>query len=377
MDDDKAYSIACPAKEGVPKRKIKKTHMKQILLIEDNQVLRENTAELLELANYKMLVAANGKVGVDLALKHKPDLIICDIMMPELDGYGVLHMLSRNNETSSIPFIFLTAKTEKAELRKGMEMGADDFITKPFDDVELLKVIEIRLKKADVLKTHFSQDITDVNALIKNVAASAEIKLTSDERVISIYKKKQLVYSEGKRPVAIYHIVSGKIKTFKVNEFGKELITGIYTDGDFIGYTTVLEETAYTDTAEVLDDAELMIIPTVDFLQLIYNNPLVSKQFIKLLAKNVLENEEKLLTIAYQSLRKKVAMGLIEVFDKFKTEQCSNPEIIISRQDLSHIVGVATESLVRTLSDFKAEKLVDLEAGKIIILEEKKLRNLL
>jgi CRP/FNR family cyclic AMP-dependent transcriptional regulator len=377
MDDDKAYSISCPAKEGLPKRKIKKTHMKQILLIEDNQVLRENTAELLELANYKMLVAANGKVGVDLALKHKPDLIICDIMMPELDGYGVLHMLSRNNETSSIPFIFLTAKTEKAELRKGMEMGADDFITKPFDDVELLKVIEIRLKKADALKTHFSQDITDVNALIKNVAASAEIKLTSDERAISIYKKKQLVYSEDKRPVAIYYIVSGKIKTFKVNEFGKELITGIYTDGDFIGYTTVLEETAYTDTAEVLDDAELMIIPTVDFLQLIYNNPLVSKQFIKLLAKNVLENEEKLLTIAYQSLRKKVAMGLIEVFDKFKTEQCSNPEIIISRQDLSHIVGVATESLVRTLSDFKAEKLVDLEAGKIIILEEKKLRNLL
>jgi CRP/FNR family cyclic AMP-dependent transcriptional regulator len=377
MDHYKAYSIACPAKEGLPKRKIKKTHMKQILLIEDNQVVRENTAELLELANYKMLVAANGKVGVDLALKHKPDLIICDIMMPELDGYGVLHMLSRNNETSSIPFIFLTAKTEKAELRKGMEMGADDFITKPFDDVELLKVIEIRLKKADVLKTHFSQDITDVNALIKNVAASAEIKLTSDERVISIYKKKQLVYSEGKRPVAIYHIVTGKIKTFKVNEFGKELITGIYTDGDFIGYTTVLEETAYTDTAEVLDDAELMIIPTVDFLQLIYNNPQVSKQFIKLLTKNVLENEEKLLTIAYQSLRKKVAMGLIEVFDKFKTKLCTNPEIIISRQDLSHIVGVANESLVRTLSDFKAERLVDLEAGKIIILEEKKMRNLL
>jgi CRP/FNR family cyclic AMP-dependent transcriptional regulator len=243
--------------------------------------------------------------------------------------------------------------------------------------VELLKVIEIRLKKADVLKTHFSQDITDVNALIKNVAASAEIKLTSDERVISIYKKKQLVYSEGKRPVAIYHIVTGKIKTFKVNEFGKELITGIYTDGDFIGYTTVLEETAYTDTAEVLDDAELMIIPTVDFLQLIYNNPQVSKQFIKLLTKNVLENEEKLLTIAYQSLRKKVAMGLIEVFDKFKTKLCTNPEIIISRQDLSHIVGVANESLVRTLSDFKAERLVDLEAGKIIILEEKKMRNLL
>ena len=351
--------------------------MKQILLIEDNTAVRENTAELLELANYKMLVAANGKVGVELALKHKPDLIICDIMMPELDGYGVLHLLGRNKETSSIPFIFLTAKTEKAELRKGMEMGADDFITKPFDDVELLKVIEIRLKKAETLKTHFSQDITDVNNFIKSVASSANIMLTSDEREISTCKKKQLVYSEGKRPFAVYYVVSGKIKAFKVNEFGKELITGIYTDGDFIGYTTVLEETTYTDTAEVLEDAELMIIPTTDFLHLINNDHQVSKQFIKLLAKNVLENEEKLLSIAYQTLRKKVAFGLMEVLDKFKTEPCSKLELIISRQDLSHIVGVATESLVRTLSDFKAEKLIEFKEGKIIILEENKLRNFL
>ena len=351
--------------------------MKQILLIEDNAAVRENTAELLQLADYKMLVAANGKVGVELALKHKPDLIICDIMMPELDGYGVLHLLGRNKDTSSIPFIFLTAKTEKAELRKGMEMGADDFMTKPFDDVELLKVIEIRLKKAETLKTHFSQDITDVNNFIKSVASSANIMLTSDEREISAYKKKQLVYSEGKRPLAVYHVVNGKIKAFKVNEFGKELITGIYTEGDFIGYTTVLEETTYTDTAEVLEDAELMIIPAKDFLQLINNNHQVSKQFIKLLTKNVLENEEKLLSIAYQTLRKKVAIGLMEVLDKFKTEPCSKPELIISRQDLSHIVGVATESLVRTLSDFKAEKLIELKEGKIIILEENKLRNFL
>ncbi|MEO7489430.1 MAG: response regulator [Ferruginibacter sp.] len=350
--------------------------MKQILLIEDNTAVRENTAELLELANYKMLVAANGKVGVELALKYKPDLIICDIMMPELDGYGVLHLLGRNKETSSIPFIFLTAKTEKTELRKGMEMGADDFITKPFDDVELLKVIEIRLEKAETLKTHFSQDITDVNDLIQNVAASADIKLTSDEREMSMFKKKQLVYAEGKRPLAVYNIINGKIKTFKVNEFGKELITGVYTGGDFIGYTTVLEETIYADTAEVLEDAELMIIPTADFLQLIYNNPQVSKQFIKLLTKNVLENEEKLLTIAYQSLRKKVAIGLIEIFDKFKTKICPSPELVISRQDLSHIVGVATESLVRTLSDFKADKLIELKEGKIIILEEILLRGL-
>ena len=351
--------------------------MKQILIIEDNKEVRENTAEILELASYKALVAANGKIGVELAIRHKPDLIICDIMMPELDGYGVLHMLGRNPDTSSIPFIFLTAKIEKTDLRKGMEMGADDYITKPFDDVELLKVIEIRLKKAEGLKTHFSKDVTGINNFIQSAATSSEIKLTSDERDIITYKKKQLVYSEGKRPYAVYYVVNGKIKTFKENEFGKELITDIHTQGDFIGFTTVLQETAYADTAEVLEDAELMIIPKADFLQLINTDHQVSKMFIKLLAKNVLENEEKLMAIAYQSLRKKVAIGLIEVLDKFKLKPDTKQELIISRQDLSHVIGVANESLVRTLSDFKAEKLIDLKEGKIIILEENKLRTFL
>ena len=100
--------------------------MKKILLIEDNVDVRENTAEILTLANYHVSTAQNGKEGVELAQQQNPDLIICDIMMPVLDGYGVLHMLSKNPETATIPFIFLTAKAERSELRKGMEMGADD-----------------------------------------------------------------------------------------------------------------------------------------------------------------------------------------------------------------------------------------------------------
>src|SRR3954449_2073768 len=118
---------------------------KTILVIDDNTALRENTAEILELAGYKTLVAENGKQGVDIALAQKPSIIVCDIMMPELDGYGVLHLLRKNPGTEQIPFIFLTAKIERSDFRKGMELGADDFITKPFDDIELLNAIEIRL----------------------------------------------------------------------------------------------------------------------------------------------------------------------------------------------------------------------------------------
>src|SRR6185369_7384575 len=97
--------------------------MKNILLIEDNQDVRENIAEILELANYEVTQAENGKIGVELAQTKKPDLIICDIMMPVLDGYGVIHLLSKSQETASIPFIFLTAKSERGDFRKGMEMG--------------------------------------------------------------------------------------------------------------------------------------------------------------------------------------------------------------------------------------------------------------
>src|SRR6476660_3316650 len=105
--------------------------MKKILLIEDNKEMRENTSEILELANYDVVTAANGKIGVELATQINPDLIVCDIMMPELDGYGVLYLLAKKPETSGIPFIFLTAKTEKTDMRKGMSMGANDYLTKP------------------------------------------------------------------------------------------------------------------------------------------------------------------------------------------------------------------------------------------------------
>jgi CRP/FNR family cyclic AMP-dependent transcriptional regulator len=130
--------------------------MNTILLIEDNMEVRENTAEILELANYRVVTAENGKVGVEKALEVRPDLIICDIMMPVLDGYGVLHLLNKNESMRSIPFIFLTAKAERMDFRKGMEMGADDYITKPFTDVELLNSIERRLRKVELLKKEYS-----------------------------------------------------------------------------------------------------------------------------------------------------------------------------------------------------------------------------
>jgi CheY-like chemotaxis protein len=137
--------------------------MKRILLIEDNIEIRENTTEILELDGYEVLTAENGKIGVELASTTKPDLIICDIMMPVLDGYSVLHLLSKNPETENIPFIFLTAKADRPDFRKGMEMGADDYITKPFDDVDLLNAIESRFKKIELIEKKYARNIDGLN----------------------------------------------------------------------------------------------------------------------------------------------------------------------------------------------------------------------
>jgi len=349
--------------------------MKKILVIDDNKEIRENIAEIISLSNYEACTADNGKKGVELALKQPPDLIICDIMMPELDGYGVLHLLAKHIETYGIPFIFLTAKSEKADLRKGMEMGADDYITKPFDSIELLNAIEIRLKKSESIKQSALKNHEDINTFITNASQMADFKLTSDERELCDYKKKEMVYSEGRRPKAVYYVKSGKVKIYKTNDDGKEFITAICSSGDFFGYTYILEEKCYNESAQVLEDAELMLIPKDDFITLISADSQVAKQVIKLITRNVLDKEESLLNLAYNSLRKKVAYQLIQVFDKFNNGTDKNA-ITLSRETLAQTAGIATESLIRTLSDFKSEKLIDMQGSSIIILNENKLRNL-
>ena len=135
-----------------------------ILLIEDNAEMADNISTILQLARYNVTHAPNGKVGVDLAQQQRPDLILCDIMMPGLDGYGVVHILNSNPDTTNIPFIFLTAKADKSDFRAGMNLGADDYITKPFDGVDLLKVVEMRLKKSETLKANFGNTPGDVSA---------------------------------------------------------------------------------------------------------------------------------------------------------------------------------------------------------------------
>lgn len=347
-----------------------------ILIIDDNEDIRENTAEILSLGGYKTITAENGKRGVEAAINQRPDLIVCDIMMPELDGYGVLHLLRKNPDTENIPLIFLTAKAERSDMRKGMEMGADDYVTKPFEEIELMNAIESRLKKYDIIHKKYHPSGKGLSELANDLRESGMLNFNLDNYNSEMYSKKQVIYTEGKRPRYLYYLVKGKVKGFKTHEDGKEYITDLYSDGDFIGYPALIEEKNYDDSAVALEESEVIQIPKDDFHDSIGGDITVASKFIRIITQNVKEKEERLLSLAYSSLRKRVAKALVDIYEKFNVNGENKP-IEISREDIAHYVGTATESLIRTLSDFKSEKLIAIKEGKISIENLEKLKHLL
>ncbi len=130
--------------------------MKKILVVEDERVLQKNIIKILRLEGFEVMGADDGVSGVACARQESPDLIVCDVMMPEMDGYQMLQTLQEDVNTALIPFIFLTAKTDRSDMRQGFEMGADDYLVKPFDADELLRAIEARFKKQEVMVTRLS-----------------------------------------------------------------------------------------------------------------------------------------------------------------------------------------------------------------------------
>jgi CRP-like cAMP-binding protein/CheY-like chemotaxis protein len=347
--------------------------MKKILLIEDNPEVRENTNEILSLANYEVITAENGKIGVELAQRESPDLIICDIMMPELDGYGVLHILSKKPVTARIPFIFLTAKTEKTDIRKGMNLGADDYLTKPFDDTDLLNAIEARLYKNAMQQKNYDSTPEGLDNFIRDAQHVLNLKDLCKDKKVKQLKKKTEVFSEGDSPMYIYFVKSGNIKTFKSHPDGKELITNLYKQNDFFGYEALLENNAYKESAIALEDTELIAIPRHDFLTLLQSHPDVSASFISLLCKKLSDKESQLLNLAYNSVRQRTAEALLKVWQMKESKEI----ISISRDDLAKLVGTASESVIRVLSDFKDEGLIEIESGKIKVTQPAKLEKVI
>lgn len=348
--------------------------MKKILLIEDDVVLRENTAELLELSNYDVITASNGRVGVEIAKNSLPNIIVCDIMMPELDGYGVLESLSKNEKTKHIPFIFLSAKTERKDVRKGMNLGADDYITKPFEEDELISAIESRLAKAAILKDiNDRQDETDFQE--DEIRTLNDLKNFFDDNgdVITYFKGKE-IYTEGQNSNNIYLITKGLVKCHKLDEQGKELTTALYKEDDLFGYTSFTQNKPYQETATAIKDTELVGVSKNKLKSVLNNNHQVTLELIELLTDDLTGVKDQLLQMAYSSVKKRTATTILKFAEKLNHKP--DESIRISRSDLASVAGIAIESLIRTLSSFKDMGVIEIDGRNIKILDINKLHQI-
>ncbi|WP_183564144.1 response regulator [Mucilaginibacter sp. SP1R1] len=344
-----------------------------ILIIDDEALMRSIAAKMLKNAGYDVIQADNGKTGISMASQMKPDLILCDIMMPELDGFDVLQSLNKNQETAIIPFIFLTARTERVDFRKGMEMGADDYIIKPFNHSELLNAIQGRLKKNEIRKVSFTKALQNLDNLANSSKdEKAELKALIASRKIRHVKKKQILYYDGDQPMGIYLILDGCIKTIKFSDDGREFMTGLYKTDNYLGVNALLLNEAFKETAIAVEDATVCLLPKDIILSLLTRYPAISQQFLRMLSNNIAEKEDQMLELAYNSVRKRLAQVLLRL-----NKQSDDPRLLkISREELAGMAGMAMETVSRTLTNFKDEGLIDKKSGHITILELNRLEKI-
>lgn len=349
--------------------------MKKVLLIEDDDIIRNNTAEILKLAQYEVITANNGKLGSELAIKFKPDIIVCDILMPQLDGFGVLFVLSKNKETAHIPFIFLSAKAQKSDVRRGMDLGADDYLCKPFDDNELLSAIECRLKKHSKLKLKKKSLLDFEDNTLSGKQRLDYIYDNIKNKHKTIYKKKEIIYHCNDLSQYLFILKKGRVKSFQTHEDGKEYITRIYKDGEAFGFTAILADENYGDTTTALEECEIYKVSKEDFISLIGYNSSLLTYFIKLLSNKINHQEEQLLSLAYNSVRKRTADALLLLVN---SQEKTDGELVISiaRDDLASLAGTAIETVIRCLGEMKEDGIISVHNRDIVILNKEALEKI-
>jgi CRP-like cAMP-binding protein len=265
-----------------------------------------------------------------------------------------------------VPFIFLTAKADYSDIRKGMNLGADDFITKPFDESELLSAISARLKK---VKAYKNNEQTYETGIVLNNTKNVNIHSFVKEfckRKDYLYKKGENIFCEGNKSNHIFLIKKGIVKTYKTTKEGKELITGFFKENRFLGVTSCLGEFPHTENAEAMEDSKIIKINKEEVISIVKSNPSIAYEMIRLFASNIKISKEKMVQIAYDSVRGRTAKSLLLL-----TINNTQNMISLSRSDLASLTGIAKETLIRTLSDFKEEGFIETGRTYVKIIDKK------
>lgn len=342
----------------------------KILIIAGESDSRASTVLLLKMANYEVIKASNGKQGVNQTLAVLPDLILCSAILPDIDGCMTLSLIRKFPQAQSIPFIFVASKNDENEVRKGMIMGADDYLIKPFENIELLETIEMRLKKRSEQKKNLDPVINGEN--IKNGIEYFE-KIICESR-LRHFKRKQVIYYQEDAADSIYLIASGSVKTLKTTTDGRDLVTGIYRENEYFGINAYFSAEVHHETAETIEETLLYTFPRAILDPLIDRFSDLSKKFIEIIAANNLKKEHQLLEFAYFSVRKRMSQLLLRLYPK------NNSGVVqwidISRENLAAMSGMATETVSRVLSDFKKDGLIMRDSNKIMIIDPLRLAHL-
>lgn len=345
----------------------KRIRMKKILVIEDHLEVRENLQELLELCNYHVICAPNGEDGIELAISEQPDLILCDIMMPGMDGYEVLAFLCQHPETAAIPFIFLSARADKADIRRGMQQGADDYLTKPFEEEELLKAIQVRLQKSHLAKPGVPVSGEGLHEFLFHARKeSGQVLDTEIMSGIKKYSPGQFIFREGEDAEFLYFIASGKVSLYRPEQPGYLPIASHYEKGSFFGYRSLIQGLPYLHRAEAIEATEVWLISKNDFFMLLLHNRTFSARFIQMLANRVSEQEKQLLKMVQVLSQKTVAQTILELYT-VKTDQ-------IPLEAVQSRARVASLNLTLALHHLDREKIIALSPEGIRMLDSKKLR---
>ncbi len=345
---------------------------KTILLIEDDETLLNNTKELLELSGYEVLTASNGKLGVSLAREKLPDLVISDILMPGLDGFGVYKALEKNKNTRQIAFIFMSAKSDPEDVRYGMNMGADDYIIKPFKESDLITAIASRLAKHDILKERKNKTRKVNSSLVTNLE-DLRSWFEAYGELVEIEKHEEL-YREERHASYVFLVDYGLIKTFRLDEYGKELITGISKKNDFLGFYSFKPGGMYPETAQAMEHSKLFRFSSEEFIQTLLKSQELTVEFAQLISENLSVLKTHLLDMAYSSVLKKTTNTILEFAEKIQGDP--QQYIKISRSDLASVAGISTESFIRSLSSLKKDGLIDIVGRDIKILNLQKLHSI-
>lgn len=341
----------------------------KILVIEDNAGMRENIQEILELSQYEVQSAADGLEGIQMARQFKPDLVLCDIMMPNLDGFGVLKIMQQDSTLQTIPLIFLTAKAEKEDFRKGMNLGAEDYLVKPFEDVDLLEVIEKKLQKyRELARTRTSKTLAGLIEFNQLDQYSSVVNLINQSPSREFGKKSKL-WTQNEKVNSIHYVESGLLKEGIDTVGAKEFIFEFYTGPGFAGVNHLFQSVFHSH-CEVIEPAHVKSISRKQLEEIIIQENLWTS-FQHYFSQLCQDHLSRLAINSFGNVREKVAFHLQLLRDKLNSN-C----IQLGREDLASYCGIAKETLIRNLTKLKEDKVIEIDTHGIHILNAQKLNAL-